>query len=160
VDDYLVVRAAFWAGEAAKLGIGVVLILAGTAKFAFNREFRTSLSDIVQWRFAIAVVAFAIPALEIALGTVALLRPSALVWILSAALFTVFTIALAMQLASGAPQTCGCFGKRQAVTRSAVIRNIGLTCLAVALSVQAPVLTLTAVLVGSSLLAAPLYLQR
>jgi hypothetical protein len=160
VQENWILQATVVAGELARVGLAGILILAGASKLRFLAEFRRTLASL-QIPVAVApFLAVLLPLGEIAIGGLAVIRPTSMVWIASTSLLAVFTCALVLQLRFGTSRGCGCLGKRSRMTWSAVGRNIGLICWSLALAAGNPDLILVAFTVGIIVMTVPLLVER
>src|SRR5262245_54919614 len=94
-----------------RLLLALVFVIAGAAKLRTRSAFMQALTDFGVPQALVPGAALAIPLLE--LSTAALLIPSAsarLGAVTSLVLLSVFTIAVASNLARGKKPDCGCFG--------------------------------------------------
>jgi hypothetical protein len=150
--------------------LGALFLGAGVAKIARARAWQSSLAGYRLARPA-TVVAWAVPAAEIAVGASLLAGVAAAGWV-AAALLAVFSVALALELAAGTPPPgCGCLlPSERPPGPLSIVRNgaLAAAAIAVALGVR-PVLgdgfwvagyvVLWAAVLGLSALVLALYRQ-
>jgi uncharacterized membrane protein YphA (DoxX/SURF4 family) len=98
----------------ARVAVGVVLLVAGTAKLADRSHPRVALAEVVLGALLVTGIA----------GR----------WtsVVAAALLAAFTVVVWRRVRRGDPEPCGCFGElsRQPVSMRTVGRNVGLLALA------------------------------
>jgi uncharacterized membrane protein YphA (DoxX/SURF4 family) len=101
---------------AARLVVGVVLLVAGTAKLAGRSHPLVAGAEVVLGALLVAGIGGRSPAAA------------------AAALFAIFTVVVVRRLRAGDPEPCGCFGElsRRPVSGATVVRNLALLALAVA----------------------------